>query len=128
MITLSITWKDPVVSANWANLLIRRVNDRLRTLALTEAAANIKYLQNEMSTTNVTALQLSIGKVLESEMQKLLLAKGSDEYAFKVIDRATAPKKRIKPQRTIVVIASLFIGLVLSAFCALITQAWAQRR
>lgn len=128
LVKLSITWKDPALSAKWANLLVTRVNDRLRKSALAEAAGNIKYLQSEMATTNVTALQLSIGKVLESEMQKLLLAKAGDEYAFKIIDHTTVPKKRVKPQRGIVIAASLFIGLVLSAFCVLILQAWALRR
>jgi uncharacterized protein involved in exopolysaccharide biosynthesis len=113
LMTLSITWTDPVLATDWANELVRRANERLRAQALQEAERNIKYLQGEIAATNVTSLQQAIGKVIESEMQKLLLARGNEEYAFKVIDKAVEPKKRARPQRvTLVLIAALAGGLL----------------
>lgn len=120
LLTLSITWKDSAVSAEWANELVKRANDRLRKQALAESERNIKYLQAEIAATNVAALQQSIGKVLESEMQKLLLARGSEEFAFKVIDRAVEPKRRVKPQRAMVVLLSVFAGGLMSVVLTLI--------
>ncbi len=120
LLTLSITWTDPALATEWANELVRRANARLRAQALQEAERNIKYLQGEIAATNVTSLQQAIGKVIESEMQKLLLARGNEEYAFKVIDKAVQPKKRAKPQRAIVVLIAGLVGGVLSLFWILV--------
>jgi uncharacterized protein involved in exopolysaccharide biosynthesis len=47
-------------------------------------------------------------------MQKLLLARGNDEFAFKVIDRAVAPKQRDSPQRALIIVVAFLTGAFLS--------------
>jgi uncharacterized protein involved in exopolysaccharide biosynthesis len=47
-------------------------------------------------------------------MQKLLLARGNDEFAFKVVDRAVAPRKPTWPQRVIIVVAGAALGVLVS--------------
>jgi|HubBroStandDraft_1064217.scaffolds.fasta_scaffold160155_2 uncharacterized protein involved in exopolysaccharide biosynthesis len=113
-VTLSITWRNSAVSAQWANELAQRVNLKLQTRATEEAERNIKYLKDEMAATNITTMQEAIGKVLQSEMQKLLLARGNDEFAFKVVDRAVAPRKRFWPQRSFVAAGSGILGIFAS--------------
>jgi LPS O-antigen subunit length determinant protein (WzzB/FepE family) len=119
LITLDVTWTDPVVAAQWANLLVARANDRLRSQALSEAEANIQYLQKEISTTQVTAMQESLGQILESEMQKLLMARGNREFAFKVIDTATPPKEKARPRRVLIAIGGAIAGAMLGVLLAL---------
>jgi len=128
LITLSITWTDPVLATEWANELVKRANQRLRAQALQESERNIKYLQGEIAATNVTAVQQAIGKVIESEMQKLLLARGSEEFAFKVIDKAVEPKKRAKPQRAMIAIGATLAGGFLSLVLVLIGNWWSQEK
>jgi uncharacterized protein involved in exopolysaccharide biosynthesis len=123
LVTLSITWTDSNTTAEWANTLVDRINARLREQAIAEAEHNITYLRGEMGATTVASLQQSIGKVLESEMQKLLLARGREEFAFKIIDHATPPKKRIRPQRVIVVILGAFLGMAFSVFVVMVRRA-----
>ena len=127
LITLAITWTDSAVSAEWANELVKRVNDRLQRQSLEESERNIKYLQSEITSTNVAALQQSLGKVLESEMQKMLLARGNEEFAFKIVDHAVAQKRRAKPQRGLVVIVSALLGALL-AIVAILVRASASSR
>jgi len=127
ILTLAITWRDAAVSSEWANEIARRVNASLRGKALAEAERNIKFLQGEIAATNVPSLQQSIGKVLESEMQKLLLARGNDEFAFKVVDRAFEPNQRVAPQRLIIGIASLLLGMVLSVVVLVTRKALRER-
>lgn len=128
LITLSVTWTDPMMATEWANELIKRANQRLRAQALEESERNIKYLQGEISTTNVTAVQQAMGKVIESEMQKLLLARGSEEFSFKVIDKAVQPKKRARPQRALVIIGAAAAGVFLSLVLVLLGNWWSQQR
>jgi uncharacterized protein involved in exopolysaccharide biosynthesis len=110
LVTLSIRWKDPDTAAEWANVLVQRLNDRLRQQALTESERNVAYLQKEMASTSVVSLQQSMGRVLEGEMQKLMLARGNEEFAFKVIDRATPPTLRESPKRSLIAIVSMLAG------------------
>jgi uncharacterized protein involved in exopolysaccharide biosynthesis len=124
-VRLSVTWVDPDVAATWANLLVSRLNARLREQAITEAEANIRYLQREMSATAVASLQQSIGKVLESEMQKLMLARGAEQFSFKVIDPAAPPKVRFKPKRMLVVACASVAGAFLSLMLVMLRAAFA---
>jgi uncharacterized protein involved in exopolysaccharide biosynthesis len=113
-VTLSIIWRDPAVAADWANSMIRMLNERQRDKALQEAERNVAYLQKEIANSNVVSLQQSLGRVLEAEMQKLLLARGNHEFAYKVIDPAVAPKDRFSPRRPVIVALSLLIGIIFS--------------
>jgi uncharacterized protein involved in exopolysaccharide biosynthesis len=128
LVKLSITWFDGETAAIWANELISNVNDRLRAQSESEAERNIGYLQKEIAGTSVPALQQSLSKILESEMQKLLLAKGNDEFAFKIIDPATPPKVRSFPNRTLILAGSLILGLILSISLAIISESGFMRQ
>ena len=45
-----------------------------------------------------------------------MLANVREEYAFKVIDPAVVPEKKYAPSKRNIVIVSIIIGLLLSAF------------
>lgn len=123
LVTLSIEWTDPDVAANWANALVHRLNAGLRKRSLQEAETNVAYLQTELARTSVVTLQQSIGRLLESELQKLMLARGNDEFAFRVIDAATAPKERVRPKRALIAVLGTVLGGLLSVFGIIIVQA-----
>ena len=116
LVTLSVEWTDPAVAATWANTLVARLNAYMRTRALATAQTNVDYLQKELAKTNVVTLQQSIGRLLETELQKLMLARGNDEFAFRVIDPAEPPKLRVRPNRTLIVIVAGMLGGMLSVF------------
>lgn len=128
MVTLAIRWKDPVVAAEWANLLVSRLNERMRQRALDEAGRNVAYLQSEIGKTDVVSMQQSIGRLLETEMQRLMLARGNADFSFKVIDSARPPHRRSEPRRTRLVVLSTLLGLVFSVGVVLAVPAIRARR
>lgn len=123
LVTLSVEWTDPEVAADWANILVKRLNDRMRLEALREAEANVAYLQNELAGTTLVTLQQSIGRLLETELQKLMLARGNEQFSFKVIDPAEPPLDRSRPARTLMVILATALGGVLSALVLFVRHA-----
>jgi uncharacterized protein involved in exopolysaccharide biosynthesis len=127
LVTLSVRWKDPDIAAEWANLLVKRLNDRLRAQAEAESERNVAFLQREIAATSVVSLQQSMGRVLEGEMQKLMLARGNEEFAFKVIDRATPPKQREAPKRTLIALVSMLAGGFLGLLAVFVRKAIANR-
>jgi len=120
LVTLTIKWKDSQVAADWANLLVKRLNDRMRQRAIAESGRSVSYLQQEIAATNVVSLQQSIGRVLESEMQKLLLAQANEEFAFKVVDTAYPAKRPSNPSTVLVGLCAGLLGFSLSAVIVLI--------
>ncbi len=124
LIMLDMTWSDGRVAADWANEMIANVNGKLRAQAEAEAEKNVAYLQREIAGTSVPALQQSLSKILEGEMQKLLLAKGNDQFAFKVIDPATAPRLATFPKKTLIVVGATLLGLILAVILAVVMESW----
>lgn len=115
LVKLTIDWKDPDMAARWANLMVEQLNRDLRDRAFASAEDNIKYLQAQMGATSVVSLQAAIGRLLETEMQKLMLARGNKEFAFRVVDRAEVPKRHVRPRRSVIVLATTLLGGVLAA-------------
>jgi uncharacterized protein involved in exopolysaccharide biosynthesis len=120
LVTVAIYWKDPVVASHWANAIARQLNEEIRERALNESTRNIQFLQGELERTKVVSLQQAIARLVESEMQKLMLAQGTDEYAFRVIDDAQPPFKRSRPKRAVLVLVAFLGGLFASALLAIL--------
>ena len=123
LVTLAIEWTDPEVAAEWARELVVRLNEGLRARALNEAETNVSFLQTELGQTSVVTLQQSIGRLLESELQKLMLARGNEEFAFRVIDAASPPKERVRPKRALIAVVGTMLGGMLAVFIVLMSHA-----
>lgn len=124
LVTITVDWTDPDEAARWANLLSSRINEQTREIALAEAKRNLEFLRDELSKTQLVSMQQSIGRLMESELQKYMLARGAVDYSFRVIDPATVPKKRHRPKRALTVALSLMLGVVVGSFLVL----WQHRR
>ena len=120
LVTVAIEWTDPDVAAEWASILVHRLNDRLRERALQEAQTNVAYLQSEMAKATLVTLQESIGRLLEAELPKLMLAKGNEEFAFKIVDPAVPPRERVRPKRALTAIIGTILGGLLGIFIVLV--------
>lgn len=127
-IALSVEWTDPKVAATWANSLVARLNERMRQRALKEAEANVAYLQSALESNKLVPVQQSIGRLLESELQKLMLARGSEDFSFRIVDPATPPDRRARPKRTLIVASALFLGGVFSLIVVFTRNAFPKRR
>lgn len=128
MISIGIEWTDPAAAAQWAKSLIDQLNGRLRARALLESERNIEFLRREMTSTSVTSMQQSIGKVLEAEMQKLLLARGSEQFAFQTIDGPEVPKSPSFPRRFILIASGTLAGTLLGVLLAVWRYTMMSRR
>jgi uncharacterized protein involved in exopolysaccharide biosynthesis len=112
--TITITWSDPKLAAKWANDLVERTNDHLRAKAIHDSEANLAYLNEQTLKTNEVAIRQGIYSLIQGEINKVMMAKGSEEYALRVVDPAIAPEKRFSPQRGNWVLFGLLSGLIVS--------------
>lgn len=128
LVKLRVTWTDPKLAAEWANTLVERLNLQMRQRALRDAEANVKYLQGELASTSLLTIQQSVARLLESEIQKLMLARGNDEFSFRVIDRAEPPIRRFKPRRTLIVALACAMATMFAAFLVILGDVINQQR
>jgi uncharacterized protein involved in exopolysaccharide biosynthesis len=120
LISLTITWSDPQQGAKWANELVKITNDYLRTRAIDEAERNIAFLQQQIKDNNILAMQEAISSLTEAQLKKVMIAKGREEYALKVLDPAVVPEKPSYPVPSIWIPAAFFVGLFLSVLVVLL--------
>ena len=124
LVTLTVKWKDPHVAADWANGLVRMANDYLRKKAIDQAERNIAYLNQQAAATDIVPVKEAIYTLLESQINKEMIARGTDEYAFKVLDPAIAPERKSSPQPVLWVVLGLLAGQILCVLAAYGHLAW----
>jgi uncharacterized protein involved in exopolysaccharide biosynthesis len=103
--------------------MAERVNAQMRDRAVTDASRSIEYLQGELQAANQVVLQQAISRLLEAQMQNMMVARGNTEYAFRVIDSARVPKKHFFPKRALIVLGATLIGGLLACAWATLTRA-----
>lgn len=125
LITLTIDWHDRHLASQWANELVKRVNERLRQRAVAESEKSINYLQRELRKTSVVELQQAIYRLIEAQIKEIMIANVRDEYSFKVIDSAEVPDENdyVSPNRPIVATTSLIVGLLIATAIAFVMHA-----
>ncbi len=122
LITLSISWKDPGIAAQWANDLVKQLNEQLREQAIAESKKRVGYLEQELAKTTLKDMRDVLYNLLESEKQKAMLANVNEDFALEVVDPAVAPENREKPKRKIIVVLGGVCGGFLGIFAVFFAQ------
>jgi hypothetical protein len=126
LVTMAIKWHDPVLAAKWANGLVKSTNDYLRGQAIAESERNIAYLKSQLADTDIVEVREAINTIMENEIDREMLARGSDQYALKVLDPAIPPQLPSSPQPVLWTLSGLFAGLLLSFLAAFARISWAR--
>lgn len=124
LITLKITWRDAGQAAAWANGLVKMTNDFLRAKAIDKSERSIAYLNEEAAKTSMVEARQAIYTVLESQIDNAMLARGTEEYAFKVLDPAFPPEKPSSLSTLTWVILVGFASSLLAFLAIFIRVAW----
>jgi uncharacterized protein involved in exopolysaccharide biosynthesis len=130
LVTVSIEWSDPKLAAQWANDLVARLNAEMRQRAIVSSDASMKYLQKELTDTIAIDTRQAINRLVETTVNQRMFANVTEEYSFRVVDRALPPDldDKVRPQRAIIAGGGLMLGLIIGAAIALIQAAVAERR
>ncbi len=112
--SITIEWIDPVLSAEWANLLFKKINRFMSEQDKISAEKNIIYLESQLTESEKVSIQNTLYAMIEQQSKTKMLASAQEEYSFEAIDLAIVPKERSKPQRRLIVMAGFFIGLIFS--------------
>lgn len=122
LIALSVSWKDPEIASEWANDLVKQLNEQLREQAIQDSQKRVGYLEKELAKTTLKDMREVLYSLLESEKQKAMLANVNEDFALEVIDPAVAPEQREKPKRKLIVALGGVCGGFLGIFAVFFLQ------
>lgn len=118
LVTLAIEWKDPRLASDWANKIVQRANAQLRARAIGEARKSLAYLNGELLASSVVEVRQAIFNLIEAQTKKIMIANVREDYAFRVVDPAVPPERKVKPKRILMTVLGLMIGGMLGALAA----------
>jgi uncharacterized protein involved in exopolysaccharide biosynthesis len=119
---LQIDWKDPALAAAWANELVQRLNVEMKRRALLQADASIGYLEKELATTNVLETRNAINRLIETQINRRMVANISDQFAFRVVDRAVPADAddMVRPKKLVLILGGGCLGLLIGCVLVLL--------
>jgi len=122
LITVSIDWKDRDRAAAWTNEIVERANTEMRVRALDEAVASVRYLEDEREKTQFVDTRTAINHLIESQVDKKMLATVTKEYVFRVIDRALPADAAdiFWPKKLLLIILGISSGMIVGSIFVLL--------
>jgi uncharacterized protein involved in exopolysaccharide biosynthesis len=114
LIRISMRWKSPQSCAMWANAYVKEANQDARDRAMQEANQSIEHLTREMARMETVEVRQSMASLMESQLDKRMVATVRPDYALRIIDPAVAPDldKFVSPQRWLYSIAGGVLGVL----------------
>jgi uncharacterized protein involved in exopolysaccharide biosynthesis len=124
LVTLAIEWTDPEKSALWANRLVERLNEEVRSRAIANTNASIGFLERELEATSAVETRQAINRLMEVQINQRMLANVTREYAFRVADRALPPDPddEIRPNKPVLLLLGWLFGMMVGAVVAVMAK------
>jgi len=119
-VNISIEHKSPVIAKKWVDIILYQINESMRKIDAESANNSISFLKETAQSTNVQSIRETVAKLLENQMQTLMLTSSNDAYVFKTIDSSIVPEEKSKPARALICIFGTILGGILSIFIVLI--------
>jgi hypothetical protein len=113
-ITIKVEWRDRDQAALWCNEIVRITNSRMRREAIQQSSEMISYLEGELGANPNVAVQQSIARVIEAQLEKMAFAKANEQFALKVVDNAVPARVRSSLSPLLVFGLSFIAGLLFS--------------
>lgn len=119
--SLNVDWQDAGEAATWANELASRLNSEMRRRALANSKASIDFLQAALPEAGDVESRSALSRLMEAQIKQRMLATVTEDYAFRIVDRALPAdlSRPFKPRRVPILLAAPFLGFAAGAFAVL---------
>jgi len=120
LVTLSVQHESPVVAKLWADMLIDRINEEIRSEDVGEAEASIAFLEAQREQTSLVSLDEVFAQLIEEQTKTIMLANVSKDYVFDIIDPPVVPELKSKPSRALICVLGTLLGGMLGIVWVLV--------
>lgn len=125
LITVAIEWGDPVQAADWANAMVAQLNAEMKERAINSTKLSVGYLERELASTSTIETRQAINRLMEAQINQRMLANVTEEYAFRIVERALPPDPddAIGASKIVLLALGPSIGLIFGVFVVLVINA-----
>jgi uncharacterized protein involved in exopolysaccharide biosynthesis len=130
LITVTIEWRDPVQAADWANAVVAQLNAEMRGRAIESTKLSVGYLERELTSTSTIETRQAINRLMEAQINQRMLANVTEEYAFRIVERALPPEPddTVGPSKLVLVALGPSLGLIFGVFLVLVLNVLLARK
>ncbi len=115
-VEISIEHYSPDVAKKWLELIINEINEISRLDEMNSAEKSINYLEKEISETKLIEVRQGLSKLVENQAEKMMFARATPEFLFKILASPYAPEIKSRPSRILYFIISFIISFVTAFF------------
>lgn len=119
-ITLTIKHQSPYIAKQWAELIVKEVDNFYRVKDKLESEKAVNYLNKQISLTSLSEIKKVLAELLQEETKKLTLIEANQAYVFDYIDPPAVMEEKAKPSRVMICIVGIFLGGILGVLLVLI--------
>ena len=123
LVSISIKHKSPIIAKKWMDIIIFNINKNMREIDKKDAENSIAFLSQSSKSTSIQSIKEVTSKLLEAQMQTLMLASTDDDYVFKTINSPIVPEEKSSPNRPLICIMGSILGFIMSMVIVLIMHA-----
>tara|TARA_B100000927_G_C16443308_1_gene460681 strand:+ start:176 stop:1090 length:915 start_codon:yes stop_codon:yes gene_type:complete len=114
LVYLSVDHKSPEIAKKWVDIIIYNINESMREIDKLDAQNSIDFLKQSSQTVSIQSIKEVVSKLLERQMQTLMLASSNKAYVFKTINSPIVPEDKSGPSRAIICILGTVLGGIMS--------------
>lgn len=125
IVRIGIELDDRLAASRWANEIVRLLNERFREYVAAEAQRSIEYLYSELEKASSMELRQVIHRLIETQVQTIMLTNVRKDFVFRIIDPAVAPDADyyVAPRRALLTFFGLVVGGLVGLGIALFREA-----
>lgn len=121
-VSISYEHVSPYFAKEIIDLIIFEINEITRNDDMQLAERSIKFLDEEISKTTLSDIRYGLNILKQKNIEKIMLAKTSPDYLFKVLSPAIASEKKAKPSRAVICILGFLLGLAFICVIVIIRE------
>ena len=125
---ISFEHHSPIFAHNFLNLIINEINEVSKQSDIKESERALEYLANQSKNTEQKNIKDSIKSLVDSQLERLMLANIKDQYLVSTIDPPFIAEENFSPSRPIIVILGTIIGFFFSLLIIFLREYLSKRR
>lgn len=115
-IRLSVRWEDPEIARQWVELIVKRLNERLRSQEIRETDLALVFLEDRLREEAVEPVRERVARLYEQQLQRKMMLESRTDHSLRFIDRPFAPETRAFPSRKAIVLGTFLVSFVIACF------------
>ena len=119
-VTLSVEHESPVIAQQWVEIMMDQIDQVMRDQDRQTALQSIAYLNSLAPTVNYEEIKQAFSSLQQEQMKRLMMVEANKNYIFNVLDSPIVPEVKFEPKRSLIVILSTMLGMILSVLGVLV--------